>query len=86
VTQAGNVPALGTFLGDVMRQNMRNFRVFVPDETQSNQLQALYEVGKKIWFGESFPEDADGGELASNGRVMEMLSEHTVKGWLEGTS
>jgi xylulose-5-phosphate/fructose-6-phosphate phosphoketolase len=41
VTQAGNVPALGTFLGDVMRQNMRNLRVFGPDETQSNQLQAL---------------------------------------------
>jgi hypothetical protein len=42
------------------------------------------KVGKKVWFGESFPEDADDGELASNGRVMEMLSEHTVEGWLEG--
>ena len=46
--------------------------------------QALYEVGKKVWLGEYFPEDADGGELAPNGRVMEMLSEHTVEGWLEG--
>jgi xylulose-5-phosphate/fructose-6-phosphate phosphoketolase len=83
-TVAGNVPTLGPFLRDVMRQNMQNFRVFGPDETQSNQLQALYEVGKKVWLGESFPEDADGGELAANGRVMEMLSEHTVEGWLEG--
>jgi xylulose-5-phosphate/fructose-6-phosphate phosphoketolase len=83
-TLAGNVPTLGQLLRDVMRQNMENFRVFGPDETQSNQLQALYEVGKKVWLGENFPEDADGGELASNGRVMEMLSEHTVEGWLEG--
>ena len=48
------------------------------------KLQAIYEVGKKVWLGEYFPEDADGGELAPNGRVMEMLSEHTVEGWLEG--
>ena len=67
-----------------MRLNMQNFRVFGPDETQSNQLQAIYEVTKKVWLGEYFPEDADGGELAPNGRVMEMLSEHTVEGWLEG--
>ena len=67
-----------------MRLNMQNFRVFGPDETQSNQLQALYEVTKKVWLAEYFPEDADGGELAPNGRVMEMLSEHTVEGWLEG--
>jgi xylulose-5-phosphate/fructose-6-phosphate phosphoketolase len=84
VTRAGNVPTLGNFLREVMRENLHNFRVFGPDETQSNQLQALYEVGKKVWMGEYFPEDADGGELATNGRVMEMLSEHTVEGWLEG--
>ena len=83
-TLAGNVPTLGNFLREVMRQNMQNFRVFGPDETESNQLQAIYEVGKKVWLGEYFPEDADGGELAPNGRVMEMLSEHTVEGWLEG--
>jgi xylulose-5-phosphate/fructose-6-phosphate phosphoketolase len=83
-TRAGNVPTLGNFLREVMRQNMRNFRVFGPDETQSNQLQALYEVAKKVWLGEYFEEDVDGGELAPNGRVMEMLSEHTVEGWLEG--
>jgi xylulose-5-phosphate/fructose-6-phosphate phosphoketolase len=83
-TLAGNVPTLGNFLRDVMRLNMTNFRVFGPDETQSNRLEALYEVGKKAWLGEYFPEDADGGELATSGRVMEMLSEHTVEGWLEG--
>jgi xylulose-5-phosphate/fructose-6-phosphate phosphoketolase len=83
-TLAGNVPTLGNFLRDVMRLNMKNFRVFGPDETQSNKLAAIYEVGKKVWLGEYLPEDADGGELAPNGRVMEMLSEHTVEGWLEG--
>jgi xylulose-5-phosphate/fructose-6-phosphate phosphoketolase len=81
---AGNVPRLGNFLREVMRLNMSNFRVFGPDETQSNKLDAIYEVAKKVWLGEYFPEDADGGELAINGRVMEMLSEHTVEGWLEG--
>jgi len=83
-TKVGNVPVLGNFLREVMRLNARNFRVFGPDETQSNKLEALYEVSKKVWLGEYFPEDADGGELAPSGRVMEMLSEHTVEGWLEG--
>ena len=83
-TLAGSVPVLGNFLRDLMRKNMQSFRVFGPDETQSNQLQAIYEVGKKVWLGEYFEEDADGGELVQNGRVMEMLSEHTVEGWLEG--
>ena len=84
VTQVGNVPTLGTFLREVMRRNMGNFRVVGPDETQSNKLDAIYEVSKKTWLGEYFPEDSDGGELSPNGRVMEMLSEHTVEGWLEG--
>jgi xylulose-5-phosphate/fructose-6-phosphate phosphoketolase len=83
-TLAGNVPTLGNFLRDVMRMNMTNFRIFGPDETQSNRLEAIYEVGKKVWLGEHFPEDADGGSLTAKGRVMEMLSEHTVEGWLEG--
>lgn len=83
-TLAGNVPTLGNFLREVMRLNMDRFRVFGPDETQSNRLEAIYEVAKKVWLGEYFPEDADGGELAPEGRVMEMLSEHTVEGWLEG--
>ena len=83
-TLAGSVSTLGNFLREVMRKNTKNFRVFGPDETQSNQLQAIYEVAKKSWLGEYFPEDDDGGELAPDGRVMEMLSEHTVEGWLEG--
>jgi len=81
---AGNVPTLGGFLREVMRRNMQNFRLFGPDETQSNKLDAVYDVSEKVWLGEYFPEDADGGHLATSGRVMEMLSEHTVEGWLEG--
>jgi len=83
-THAGNVPTLAVLLREVMRLNRHDFRIFGPDETQSNQLAAVYEVGKKVWLGEYFPEDADGGELVPDGRVMEMLSEHTVEGWLEG--
>jgi len=79
-----NTRPLGAFLRDVMRDNMTNFRVFGPDETASNRLQAIYEVSKKVWMAELLPEDADGGELARDGRVMEMLSEHTLIGWLEG--
>ena len=79
-----NVPPLGVFLRDVMKLNMNNFRVFGPDETTSNKLQAVYEVAKKFWIEEYFPEDKDGGELATDGRVIEMLSEHTMEGMLEG--
>ena len=79
-----NIPPLGNFLRDVMNLNMDNFRVFGPDETTSNKLQAIYQASKKFWIAESFPEDADGGELAPDGRVMEMLSEHTMEGMLEG--
>ncbi|HUO67824.1 MAG TPA: phosphoketolase family protein, partial [Gammaproteobacteria bacterium] len=79
-----NTKPLGEFLRDVMRDNLTTFRVFGPDETASNRLQAIYEVSKKTWMAEMLPEDADGGELARDGRVMEMLSEHTLLGWLEG--
>ncbi len=79
-----NTKPLGAFLRDTMRNNMTNFRVFGPDETASNRLQALYEVTKKTWMADLLPEDEDGGELARDGRVMEMLSEHTLLGWLEG--
>src|SRR3954451_11854801 len=75
---------LGQFLRDVVRKNPQNFRVFSPDENASNRLAAIYEASKKTWLGEYLPEDADGGELAPDGRVMEMLSEHTLEGWLEG--
>ncbi|SEK08460.1 phosphoketolase family protein [Paraburkholderia diazotrophica] len=89
VTQAGkvlqeNTRPLGEFLRDTMRENMRTFRVFGPDETASNRLQSIYEVSKKVWMADMLPEDEDGGELARDGRVMEILSEHTLMGWLEG--
>ena len=82
--EAENTRPLGAFLRDVMKLNMNNFRVFGPDENTSNKLNDIYTVSKKFWIAESFPEDADGGELAPDGRVMEMLSEHTVEGMLEG--
>ena len=81
---ADNTRPLGRFLRDIMRQNMQNFRVFGPDENSSNRLDAVYEASKKLWLADYLPEDADGGELAPDGRVMEMLSEHTLEGWLEG--
>ena len=83
-TTAENTRPLGRFLRDIMRQNMSNFRVFGPDENTSNKLDAIYEVSKKLWLADSLPEDADGGELSPDGRVLEMLSEHTLQGWLEG--
>src|SRR5262245_40372385 len=83
-TEAENCRPLGVFLRDVMKANMTNFRVFGPDETTSNKLDAVYEVSKKFWLEEYFPEDTDGTELAQDGRVLEMLSEHTLEGMLEG--
>jgi xylulose-5-phosphate/fructose-6-phosphate phosphoketolase len=83
-TQVGNAGFLGILMREIMRRNKDNFRLFGPDESQSNRLDAVYEVTQKAWLGESFPEDADGGHLAPDGRVMEMLSEHTLEGWLEG--
>ncbi len=82
--EVGNTQPLGVFLRDVMRNNMTSFRVFGPDETASNKLQAIYEASKKVWMAEYLPEDQDGAELAPDGRVMEILSEHTLEGWLEG--
>lgn len=81
---AANTHPLGMFLRDMMRNNMTNFRIFGPDENTSNKLDSVYEVSKKTWLADYLPEDEDGGELAPDGRVMEMLSEHTVEGWLEG--
>jgi xylulose-5-phosphate/fructose-6-phosphate phosphoketolase len=79
-----NTRPLGVFLRDVMRNNMQNFRVFGPDENTSNKLDAIYEVSKKLWLADYLPEDLDGGELGPDGRVLEMLSEHTLEGWYEG--
>ena len=81
---AENTRPLGKFLRDIMRDNMQNFRVFGPDENTSNKLDDVYQVSKKTWLADYLPEDADGGELSPDGRVMEMLSEHTLEGWLEG--
>jgi xylulose-5-phosphate/fructose-6-phosphate phosphoketolase len=75
---------LGKFLRDVMRRNMDTFRLFSPDENASNRLQDVYEASLKTWLAEIKPEDADGTDIAPDGRVMEMLSEHTLEGWLEG--
>ena len=74
---------MGRFLRDIMKFNMdrRNFRVFGPDETASNRLGALFEVTDKTWMGDVIPEDDN---LSPDGRVMEILSEHTCQGWLEG--
>ncbi len=81
---AENTRPLGRLLRDIMRRNPANFRVFGPDENSSNRLDAIYEVSKKLWLADYLPEDADGGELSPDGRVLEMLSEHTLEGWLEG--
>jgi len=75
---------LGKFLRDVMRGNMSTFRVFGPDENASNRLQDVYDASPKTWLAAIKPEDADGTDIAPDGRVMEMLSEHTLEGWLEG--
>lgn len=74
---------LGSYLRDVMRLNLesRNFRVFGPDETASNRLGALFEVTNRSWLAE---QNANDDHLAPDGRVMEILSEHTCQGWLEG--
>ena len=82
--EAENTRPLGKFLRDVMKLNMDSFRIFGPDENTSNKLDAVYEVSKKFWIADYFPEDNDGGELSTDGRVIEMLSEHTLEGMLEG--
>nr|WP_294552733.1 phosphoketolase family protein [uncultured Rhodopila sp.] len=74
---------MGAFLRDVMKANAdsRNFRVFAPDENNSNRLNDILEVTNRAWDAETV---ADDDHLAPDGRVMEILSEHTCQGWLEG--
>jgi len=79
-----NTRPAGRLLRDVMRINPANFRFFCPDETASNRLDDIYQASGKAWMAEIRPEDADGTHLAHDGRVMEILSEHTLEGWLEG--
>jgi xylulose-5-phosphate/fructose-6-phosphate phosphoketolase len=88
VAQPGNTSGeatrvLGSFLRDVLRMNAdrRNFRVVAPDELASNRLGAVLDVTNRVWMGERLPTD---DHLAAEGSVMEMLSETTCQGWLEG--
>src|SRR3989441_4420456 len=80
---AESTKVLGTFLRDVMKRNREhaNFRVFGPDETASNRLDAVYQATDKIWMEPILPVDE---HLSPDGRVMEILSEHMCQGWLEG--
>lgn len=73
----------GQFLRDVMKLNMdaQNFRLFGPDETASNRWNPAFEVTNRTWMDATIPED---DHLSPDGRVMEILSEHTCQGWLEG--
>jgi xylulose-5-phosphate/fructose-6-phosphate phosphoketolase len=80
-TYAEATRVLGTWLRDVVRANPTSFRIFGPDETASNRLQAVLEVTDRQWEGERLPTD---DHLAPEGRVMEVLSEHQCQGWLEG--
>ena len=73
--------ALGVFLRDVIVANPSNFRLFGPDEVASNRLQAVFEVTERQWEAETLITD---DHLATEGRVMEVLSEHQCQGWLEG--
>lgn len=75
---------MGHFLRDVIQRNPTNFRIFGPDETASNRWSSVFAETKRTWLADYRPEDEDGGLLAPNGRVMEILSEHTCQGWLEG--
>ncbi len=81
VDTAESTRVLGEFLRDVIARNPHNFRLFGPDETASNRLDAAFEVTARAW--DARVESTDEG-LASDGRVMEVLSEHLCQGWLEG--
>lgn len=82
-TVAEATRVMGEYLREVMRLNLKrgNFRVFGPDETASNRLGALFDVTGRTWMAETVEQD---DHLARDGRVMEILSEHTCQGWLEG--
>lgn len=74
---------MGSFLRDVMKNNadQKNFRLFGPDETASNRWDDVFSETSRVWMEKILPEDTD---LSQDGRVMEILSEHTCQGWLEG--
>jgi len=83
VADAEDTRVLGGFLRDVISQNeaTRNFRLFGPDETVSNRLDAVFDATSRQWVADTQPDDQ---WLAPDGRVLEMLSEHQCQGWLEG--
>jgi xylulose-5-phosphate/fructose-6-phosphate phosphoketolase len=81
VVRAGAMANLGGWMREVIRANPENFRLFGPDETASNRLQAVFEATDKVW--QERIEDVD-EHLGRAGRVMEVLSEHLCQGWLEG--
>ncbi|QQY24484.1 phosphoketolase family protein [Dermacoccus nishinomiyaensis] len=80
---AESTRVLGEWLRAVAAANPENFRIFGPDETASNRLQAVYETTNKQWMGAYEPNDAE-DPMGRVGQVMEMLSEHQCQGWLEG--
>ncbi|NGP54439.1 phosphoketolase family protein [Thioalkalivibrio sp. XN8] len=82
-TIAESARVMGTFLRDVMKRNLdhKNFRLFSPDENNSNRWQDVLEVTDRCYMAEIYPED---DHLSPDGRVMEVLSEHQCQGWLEG--
>jgi xylulose-5-phosphate/fructose-6-phosphate phosphoketolase len=80
-TKAEATKVLGAFLRDVVTDNDDNFRIFGPDETTSNRLNAVLDATDRTWVAETIAGD---DHLAPDGRVMEVLSEHLCEGWLEG--
>ena len=80
-TEAARV--FGAYTADVLAQNLDDFRIFGPDETASNRLQAAYDVTRKQWEGGFYADEANDQLLASQGKVIEQLSEHQCEGMLE---
>ena len=82
-TTAESAREMGKFLRDVMKLNLesKNFRLFSPDENNSNRWQDVLDVTTRCYMAEIYPED---DKLSPDGRVMEVLSEHQCQGWLEG--
>ena len=82
-TIAESAREMGKFLRDIMKLNMesKNFRLFSPDENNSNRWQDVLEVTTRCYMADIYPED---DKLSPDGRVMEVLSEHQCQGWLEG--
>lgn len=80
-TQTGTTAALGAYLAGIFQQNPDNFRLFGPDETESNRLGKVFDVTSRTWL---LPKKSYDEQLAADGRVMEILSEHQCQGWLEG--